>query len=177
MPALPTEIRTMSKQKDDEQAASGPLYKGEDHSAPYPISRLSPAFDLVELAREIAEADERVTARANAQLQVIADQMKALQEEARKVLQQAQQDQQLNHARCAFTRVPGRIYHLYRRSDGTLEFSMLSPDDWGGSPPNDHIDSYLLGVDMRWTPLDQLAEREDSRETVAALLHGLTPPR
>lgn len=164
----------MSQQKDDNQKHE-PLYKGEGHSAPYPVSRLSPAFGLVELASEIAQADDKVAARANAQLQIIAEQMKSLQAEARKILEQAQQDQQLNHARCAFTRVPGRIYHLYRRPDGELEFSMLSPQEWGGKPPHEYIDSYQLGLDMRWTAMDDLSGQDATSESVRTLLQDFEP--
>lgn len=153
--------------KDEAEASDGPLYQGEAHSAPYPMTRLSPAFGLVELAREIAEADERVASRTNAQLQVIAEQMKSLQAKAKRILQKAQQDQQLNHARCTFKRKPGQTYHLYRCTDGKLEFSMLSPQDWGGQPPNTYINSYRLGVDMGWTALDELAEDERDDEALA----------
>lgn len=164
---------------EDEQqtSADAPLYQGEGRSAPYPMSRLAPGFGLVDLAKEIATADERVSARANAQLQVIAEQMRSLQAQAREVLAQAQQDQQLNHARCAFTRVPGRIYHLYRRPDGELEFSMLSPADWGGRPPHEYVDSYQLGIDMRWTALNELDTQAQTQDTVGALLHALDTPR
>lgn len=30
-------------------------------------------------------------------------------------------------------------------------FSMLSPLEWGGKPPNDYCDSYRLEYDMTWT--------------------------
>jgi hypothetical protein len=47
-------------------------------------------------------------------------------------------------------------YHLYRKvmvQDGEEEmfFSMLSPLEWGGKPPNDYCDSYRLEYDMTWT--------------------------
>ncbi len=128
-------------------------HQGADHSAPYPVSRLAPSFGLVELAREIEQADRMVDTRANAQLEVIAAQVRSLQDQARAILEQARQDQQLHHARCGFRRIPGHIYHLYRRPDGGTQFSMLSPADWGGQPPQPFVGSYRLETDMRWTPL------------------------
>ncbi|MFW6202006.1 MAG: DUF2452 domain-containing protein, partial [Gemmatimonadota bacterium] len=62
------------------------------------------------------------------------------------------------------------VYHLYRKDDDTLYFSMLSPDDWGGEPPHAHEGSYRLGADMSWTSTDQLTEREESDEVVRRLL-------
>ncbi|MCU7809182.1 MAG: DUF2452 domain-containing protein [Candidatus Thiodiazotropha sp. (ex Semelilucina semeliformis)] len=90
-----------------------PINKTGDQSSPYPVSRLAPAFGLVDLAREIAEADEMLANRAGAQLQVIAQQVKQLQAQAREILQQTQRDQQLHRARCNFQKKPGQVYHLY----------------------------------------------------------------
>jgi hypothetical protein len=42
----------------------------------------------------------------------------------------------LNQAQCAFKRIPGKTYHLYRRANGRTFFSMLPPAEWGGSTPN-----------------------------------------
>lgn len=132
-------------------------YEGEQHTgpgraAPYPVSRLAPAIELVDLAGQIAEADRALDLRVNAKLKVIADQIKALQAEARKILEEAQHDQELHRACCAFKRKPGSIYHLYRRPEGGRYFSMLSPRDWRGAPPHEFIGSYRLENDLSWTP-------------------------
>lgn len=152
------------------------VHQGADHSAPYPVSRLAPNFGLIDLAREIEHADQAVSSRLGSQLQVIADQVKALQKQAREILEQARADQRLNHARCAFRRIPGHVYHLYEEHDGALAFSMLSPDDWHGSPPKPFVGSYRLEADMRWTPADAAdTDGEANRQLVARLLGGGTP--
>lgn len=99
-------------------------HSGPDQSVPYPVSRPAPAFDSVDLAAETAQADVVIGQRVSSQLQVIADQVKPLQARAKKILEQARQDARLHQARCAFRRLPGKVYHLYRRADGVLEFSM-----------------------------------------------------
>lgn len=146
------------------------LHRGGDHSSPYPVSRLAPAFGLVDLAREIEQADQMVATRLGSQLQVIAEQVKALQAQARAILEQARADQRLHHARCAFRRIPGKTYHLYEEPDGSLAFSMLSPDDWGGQPPKPFVGSYRLENDMSWTPAEAIAPQTDNRHVVARLL-------
>jgi hypothetical protein len=93
-------------------------HPGTARTSPYPVSRLSPTIGLVELAREISQADDLANTRLNAKLGVIAEQIRALQAQARAALEQARPDQDLHHARCGFSRKPGRIYHRYRRSDG-----------------------------------------------------------
>lgn len=153
-------------------------HQGPDHAAPYPVSRLAPAIELVDLAREIAQADTMVNSRVSAKLKVIADQVRSLQAQAREALEQAGRDQALHHAQCNFQRRPGHTYHLYCRADGSRYFSMLAPTDWRGGPPHTFEGSYRLEADMSWTPLDADAPSgdDDSRELVARLLaqKGLT---
>ncbi len=163
----------MSADGDDPKKPT--IHQGADHSAPYPVSRLAPSFGLVDLAREIDQADQMVSNRLGAQLQVIADQVKALQAQARDILEQAREDQRLHHARCAFRRIPGHIYHLYEEADGSLAFSMLSPSDWGGKPPKPFRGSYRLENDMSWTPAERVDEHDDSRALVTRLLAAADP--
>jgi len=144
-------------------------HEGPDHSAPYPVSRMAPAIELVDLAKEIAQADTQLANRASAKLDVIAAQIRALQEAARQVLEQTRHDQQLHRAQCNFKRIPGRVYHLYEKSDGTHLFSMLAPDEWRGAAPYRFIASYRLENDMSWTP----AEQHDSGESARALVQRL----
>lgn len=83
------------------------------NTKPYSLSGLSPRFELVDLAKLIADADTMVDARVRAQIQVIAEQIRALQRRAHFVLEKARQGQALNHAECSFTRIPGKVYHPY----------------------------------------------------------------
>jgi len=144
-------------------------HAGPDHTSPYPVSRLAPAMELVDLAKEIAQADEMLNTKASAKLKVIADQVKALQREAMSVLEEARRDRDLHRAKCHFKRRPGMIYHLYRRSDGGEYFSMLSPQEWGAQPPHEFLGSYRLENDMSWTP----AEEADRPDETAALVDRL----
>lgn len=155
---------------DSSNKYQGDKHQGENFSAPYPVSRLSPQVELVDLARQIAEADAMVNNRVSAKLKVIADQIRALQTEAHKILDDARQDQQLHRAECHFKRIPGKLYHLYEKNDGKTYFSMLSPEDWNGRCPHRYLNSYRLENDMSWTPAQKLEEPDDSRELVNRLL-------
>ncbi|MDH5765746.1 MAG: DUF2452 domain-containing protein [Gammaproteobacteria bacterium] len=149
---------------------TGNNHQGEDSTAPYPVSRLAPQVELVDLAKQISEADAMVNTRVSAKLKVIADQIKSLQAEARAVLDEAMLDQDLHRAECNFKRIPGKVYHLYERAGGSVYFSMLSPEDWRGRCPHSYVNSYRLEADMSWLPLDRLDEKDDSRELVNRLL-------
>ena len=148
----------------------GTKHPGPDRSSPYPVNRLSPAIELVDLAREISAAEKMLNVRVSAKLKVIADQIKALQHEARTILAEAHRDQELNRARCSFQRKPGNTYHLYKKEDGSTYFSMLSPTDWKQKPPHEFIGSYRLENDMSWCPLDEEHQEDDSRFLVEHLL-------
>jgi len=159
----------------DTKKYSGELHQGSDRSAPYPVSRLAPAFELVDLARQISEADTILNTRVSSKLKVIADQIRHLQDEAREILEQTQQDQQLHQADCNFQRQPGRIYHLYRKPTGRNYFSMLSPADWNDNPPHQFLGSYRLEADMSWTDIADPGDNDgpdDSLEMVKRLLEG-----
>ncbi len=145
-------------------------HEGPDHSAPYPVSRMAPAIELLDLAKEIAQADTQLANRASAKLDVIAAQIRALQDAARQVLEQTRHDQLLHRAQCNFKRIPGKIYHLYEKIDGTRLFSMLAPDEWRGTPPYRFLGSYRLENDMSWTPAEQVNSGESARELVQRLL-------
>ena len=148
----------------------GLLHRGAAHSSPYPVSRLAPAFDSSSLASEVAQAESMLSARTGAKLRVIADQIKLLQQEARQVLADAREEQALNHAHCAFKRIPGRTYHLYRKANGETFFSMLAPAEWGGGMPYDFVGSYRLEADYSWTPAERAHQRDDTGELVEQLL-------
>lgn len=148
----------------------GEFHKGENRSAPYPVSRLGATVDLVDMAQEISKADSHINTRVSAKLQLIADQIRHLQDEARAVLEAGQRDNDLHRAKCSFKRIPGQTYHLYSKADGTTFFSMLSPQEWGKSPASEFMGSYQLENDMSWTPVDEIGRPDDSRELIKYLL-------
>lgn len=139
-----------------EGAGDGP-YRGPARQAPYPLSRLSGPVSLVDVAREIEQADTFIASTTSARLQVIAQQMHALREAARAVLEKAEQDAELHRVDARFKRYPGRTYHLYQRAEGSRYWSLLSPSEWAGSPPHAFLGSYRLESDQSFTRLDASA--------------------
>lgn len=139
------------------------------------LSRQVP-LDLVGMAGEIQSADQLLGTMTAGKLQVIAEQIRKLQHHARAVLEQAHLDASLHRASCQFRKRPGHVYHLYRRQDGDLFFSMLSPEDWNGSPPDAFEGSFRLELDMSWTPFDRLQERDSHDEAIRRLLEPSGDP-
>lgn len=129
----------------------GKAHEGPEHAAPYPLSRLSPPHELVSMAEEIAAADAMLSAVVSVELETIARQIRGLQQQAAVALERAQRDASLHRSECRFKKQPGRIYHLYRGPGRRPYFSLLSPEDWRGTPPHAFEGSYRLELDMRWT--------------------------
>lgn len=152
---------------DETKKDDGGKHLGPARTSPYPMSRLAPAHDLVDVAKRIAEADAMVGAVASAKLRTIADQIRALQDEARKILEDTRETLDLHRARCTFVRKPGHVYHLYRRDEHELYFSMLSPSDWGAAPPHPFVGSYRLELDQSWARVDGAAA-DDARADAPA---------
>ena len=147
----------------------GETHQGSDRTAPYPVSRMAPATELVDMAQEIATADNMLSTNAHGKLKLIADQIRALQAEAHHVLESTRRDQQLHRAKCHFKRQPGHIYHLYTKK-GEDYFSMLSPQEWGRTSPHDYIGSFRLENDMSWTPVEEIAQHDKKDEVIQALI-------
>ncbi len=159
---------------DEHTRYSGPNHQGPSNTSPYPLSRMAPAFDLVDGAREIQRADAVIGTVTSEKLGMIAEQIRALQDQAREVLARAQRDAELHRAECRFQKVPGQVYHLYR--DESYDpprhyFSMLSPEDWRGSPPHPYAGSYRLENDASFSSVEEMAAR-DARATAARGLLG-----
>jgi Protein of unknown function (DUF2452) len=143
-------------------------YRGPSKAAPYALSRLSGPVSLVEVAKEIEQADQWIASTANAKLNVIAAQMRALREAAEHVLAKAEQDAVLHRAEAHFKRYPGRVYHLYERPDGKRYWSLLSPQDWQDKMPHPFVGSFRLEADQSFTALD--SETPSAADTADAAL-------
>jgi hypothetical protein len=155
---------------DGAQDGSG-RYRGPAKAAPYALSRLSGPVSLVEVAREIEQADQWLASTASAKLGVIAEQMLALRDKAQRVLEKAQRDAELHRAEARFKRYPGRTYHLYARAPGNHYWSLLSPAEWNGAPPHPFVGSYRLEADQSFTALhEDGSDADDQGSDLAARL-------
>jgi len=126
----------------------------DKHSLPYPVRSLDPPISLVDRAREIETAQTSIQSHVSGKLDLIAGQIKALQEEARKILEQAEVDVELHRVKCNFEKRPGQEMHLYEKNGRETYFSLLSPREWGGKPPHRHLGSYRLRADQSFERLD-----------------------
>lgn len=85
-------------------------------------------------------------------------------------MQETQHNQQLHHAQCQFKKIPGKTYHLYKKLNDQLYFSMLSPEDWGENHADDFQGSYTLRADMSWKEANTI---EDELSDISKLLDDI----
>ncbi|KAK2821634.1 hypothetical protein Q7C36_020977 [Tachysurus vachellii] len=140
----------------------------------YHTNRVGDPMDLVSLAQQVQKGDEFVRANACNRLTVIAEQIRYLQDQARKVLEDAKRDADLHHAACNVVKKPGNVYHLYVRDSGQRYFSILSPQEWGSSCPHKFLGAYKLQYDMSWTPLEDVEKQEAEISVMDKLLNSQT---
>merc|ERR1711973_336545 len=128
-------------------------------------------FDLVELAAQVEKADQFTRATAGSKLTVIAEQVRFLQEQARKVLEDARLNALLHKTSCNFKKIPGKTYYVYKqRKTPDEEFlSMISPEEWGASGP-EFVAGYRLEYDMSWTELKDLDKRSNELSLINKIL-------
>ncbi|KAM9814086.1 uncharacterized protein C1orf50 homolog [Neosynchiropus ocellatus] len=126
----------------------------------YQTTRVGDPMDLVALASQVQKGDEFIKANACNKLTVIADQIRYLQEQARKVLEEAKRDADLHHAACNIVKKPGNMYYLYQRPSGQKYFSIIAPKEWGPSCPHQFVGAFKLQYDMSWTPAEEVPGRD-----------------
>merc|ERR1711973_279703 len=128
-------------------------------------------FDLVELAAQVEKADQFTRATAGSKLTVIAEQVRFLQEQARKVLEDARMNGLLHKTSCNFKKIPGKTYYVYkqRKHPDQEMLSMISPEEWGPSGP-EFVAGYRLEHDMSWTELKDLDKRSSEISLINKIL-------
>ena len=129
-----------------------PVIEGKN-SLPYPTRTMDPPISLVDRAREIESAGNIIQSHVNAKLDVILKQIQSLQNEAKKIIQQAEEDILLHKINCSFEKKQGMEIHLYSRKNGDYFFSIISPAEW--EPPGRFIASYKIRPDYSFDKINK----------------------
>ena len=128
--------------------------------------------DIVELSNYLEEAESYNNSITLNKLELIAKQIKNLHIEALTIIQEAKENNFLNNAKCNFKRKPNHIYHLYKNENDEYYFSMLSPKEWNYKVPNLFIGSYKLELDMSWTPVENIINKEENKKLCLELFNN-----
>ena len=80
-------------------------------------------------------------------ISMLEQQIEQLHIMARDIVESGIKSQCLHSAQCGFVKTRGHMYHFYKNNDGVLYCSLLSPEDWKGTPPHEFYGSFLLDHD------------------------------
>ena len=129
--------------------------------------------DLENLIVALKDSNEHVKNIALNKLDVIGEQIKFLQNQAKEILEEAARNSELHKIPCNFVKVPGTIYHLYQRpQNGEKIWSMISPQEFGTSCKNRYLGSYRMEQDKSFTSVDSLDEFAEKREFAESLIQS-----
>lgn len=99
-------------------------------------------------ALERSKIIEAVQRNSNnyAKLKILFKQMESIKNEINSVINESLETDNLQSIECSFKKVPGNTYYLYKKHEGELFFSILSPKEWDTN--NTYIDGYFYDFDL-----------------------------
>jgi hypothetical protein len=118
----------------------------------------------------LKSSDEYVKNTTLNKLDVIGEQIKFLQAQAKEILTAAVENSELHRIPCNFVKVPGTIYHLYQRPSGEKFWSMISKAEFGDNNKNSYLGSFRMEGDRSFTSLDKIEEYSENRAFAEKLL-------
>ncbi|KAF0986258.1 hypothetical protein HZS_3846 [Henneguya salminicola] len=95
-------------------------------------------------------------------LELISEQIKFLQHQAEKIYHDYRLTMTLNSSQCNLVKIPGNIYHVYKRLDHTTFMSIISPDEWGSDLKHEYMGAFRYEKDLTWTKKEDIPRRDDS---------------
>ena len=73
-----------------------------------------------------------------------------LEAEFKKLVETAADNELIYNANISFSPSVGKVYHLYRKEDGTTWVSMVGPSEWGPNYVFEFLGSFRLATDSVW---------------------------
>ena len=123
--------------KKPDNVANNPLI------TPYGTNVSAPAIKLPDTREyhevKIREAENKLRARYD-----------KLQEEFKQLVETAADNQLIYSANVSFKPIVGRVYHLYKRENGSTWVSMVGPTEWGPNYNFECLGSFRLATDSVW---------------------------
>ena len=141
-------------------------YTGLPSFAPIPLSVSSPAIRPEDRKLIKAQAVEAMHLKAQQQIDLLRRQAELIMAQARELEERVRISQQIYEATMRFSPTMGMTYHLYKRKDGEVILSLVSPAEWGqGFPFKLFVATVKLLADHTWDILERgEVEAEEIKE-------------
>lgn len=119
-----------------------------------PTRTSDPKISIVDQAKEIEKASEILNLKVNSKLEVILKQIRFLQEEAKKIINEAYNDIELHKVKCSFEKRPDETIYLYKDHNRELFFSRISPQEWGEIIDYEYLGAYKMRIDRSFEKIE-----------------------
>lgn len=141
-------------------------YTGLPAFSPIPLSVSSPAIKPEDRNLIKAQAVEAMHLKAQQQIDLLKRQAALIMEQAKELEDRVLISKQIYEATMRFSPTMGMTYHLYKRNDGEVILSLVSPAEWGQRFPFKlFVATVKLLADHTW---DILQKGEVEAEEVEA---------
>jgi len=131
-------------------------YKGLPSFAPIPLSVSSPSIRPEDRKLIKAQAVEAMHLKAQQQIDLLRKQAELIMAQAKELEDRVAISLQIYEATMRFSPTMGMTYHLYKRHDGEVIMSLVSPAEWGqGFPFKLFIATVRLLADHTWEILER----------------------
>jgi hypothetical protein len=130
------------------------IYQGELSNAPYALSVSSPKIEPIDKRLLKANAHESMQHQAEQQISMLKKQAELLMKQAKEIEERLAVSHAIYKADINFEPIINGIYHLYQKEDGSQQFSMVAPYEWGKKMPfQAYLHTVRLMADRTWDVL------------------------
>ncbi len=131
-------------------------YTGLPSFAPIPLNISSPSIRPEDRRLIKAQAVEAMHLKAQQQINLLKRQAALIMEQAKELEDRVLISQQIYEATMRFAPTMGMTYHLYKRMDGEVLLSLVSPAEWGQRFPFKYfVATVKLLADHTWDILER----------------------
>lgn len=92
------------------------------------------------------------------QLTQIKEQVETLIRQAQAIHDRIHISEKIYKADCGFKPIPGNVYYLYEKKDGSWTISLVSPNEWGRNIPYKFLATVELLADSTWKIIEKSEE-------------------
>lgn len=144
----------MAEQKENEKPFVNPIDSDKvaenPHLLPYAHERGGMQIKPVDRGKVKGRSLSSMYEQTDIQLDQIREQIELLARQAQAIQDRVSISEEVYQAEMHFEPIVGKLYHLYRRSNGGSVLSLVGPAEWGPKAPYEFVASLRLLADHTW---------------------------
>lgn len=148
-------------EKDRPQVSDNPIDPDKvaenPHLLPYAHTVGGAVIKPIDKGRVKGRAVTAMYEQTDLQLQQIREQIELLAQQAQHIRDRVHISEAIYEAEMTFEPLIAHTYHLYQRSNGKYQLSLVGPREWGGAPPLTFIATVKMLADHTWEIVEGVA--------------------